>query len=65
MTKKAELISDYFPNIYLAVISLLQGIALSELVPIFLSYVGIAENPWLDIHLVPILLMLLSRHCDR
>ncbi|HOY16646.1 MAG TPA: hypothetical protein PLC89_05120 [Haliscomenobacter sp.] len=59
MTKKSELIADYFPNIYLAVISLLQGIALSQLVPIFLTYVEIAEHPWLDIHLLPILLMLL------
>ena len=58
MSKKSELIADYFPNIYLAVISLLQGIALSQLVPIFLTYVEIAEHPWLDIHLLPILLML-------
>lgn len=59
MSKKSELIADYFPNIYLAVISLLQGIALSQLVPIFLTYVEIVKQPWLDIHLVPILLMLL------
>jgi hypothetical protein len=59
MSKKSELIADYYPNIYLAVIALLQGIALSQLVPIFLIYVEIAEQPWLDIHLVPILLMLL------
>ncbi len=59
MSNKSELIADYFPNIYLAVISLLQGIALSQLVPIFLTYVEVAEDPWLDIHLLPILLMLL------
>ena len=59
MSNKSALIADYFPNIYLAVISLLQGIALSQLVPIFLTYVEVAEQPWLDIHLLPILLMLL------
>jgi hypothetical protein len=59
MSKKAELIASYFPTIYLTVISLLQGIALSQLVAIILTYLGIVENPWTDIHILPLLLMLL------
>jgi hypothetical protein len=58
MSKKAELISNYFPTIYLTVISLLQGIALSQLVPSLITYFNIAENPWTDIRLLPIIIML-------
>lgn len=59
MTKKAELISNYFPTIYLTVVSLLQGIALSQLVPSMITYFDMSENPWTDVRVLPIALMLL------
>src|SRR5688500_17105502 len=59
MTKKAELVGSYFGTIYLTVISLLQGIVLSQLVPNIIAYSKYAEHPWTDIHLLPFLLMLL------
>ena len=59
MSKKAELLTGYFPNIYLSVTSLLQGIALSQLVPIFLIYLGLVPQPWGDIHVVPLAMMML------
>ena len=59
MSKKAELISNYFATIYLTVISLLQSIALSQLVPIIIVYMQTTEHPWTDVHLLPLLLMLL------
>ena len=59
MSKKAELIGSHFPTIYLTVISLLQGIALSQLVPNIITYLEMADNPWLDIKLIPLVLMLL------
>jgi len=59
MGKKAELVGNYFGTIYLTVISLLQGIVLSQLVPNIITYTKIAENPWTDIHLLPLVLMLL------
>ncbi|MEP6645680.1 MAG: hypothetical protein ABJC12_01205 [Saprospiraceae bacterium] len=57
--KKAELISNYFATIYLTVISLLQSVALSQLVPIIIVYFEISDHPWTDIHLMPLVLMLL------
>ncbi len=59
MSKKAELIGSHYPTIYLTVISLLQGIVLSQLVPNIIKYSEIAEHPWTDIHLLPLVLMLL------
>ena len=59
MSKKAELVTGYFPNIYLSVTSLLQGIALSQLVPIILIYLRVVPNPWSDIHLLPLVIMML------
>lgn len=59
MSRKAELIGSHFPTIYLTVISLLQGIALSQLVPILIVYLEIADQPFLDIHILPLALMLL------
>ena len=59
MRRKAELVGSHFPTIYLTVISLLQGIALSQLVPILITYFNIAEHPWTDMHLPPLLLMLM------
>lgn len=59
MSKKAELIGSHFPTIYLTIISLLQGIALSQLVPIIITYFEMAEQPWTSIHGLPLLLMLL------
>jgi hypothetical protein len=59
MSKKAELIQSHFPTIYLTVISLLQGIALSQLIPILIAFFGMAEHPWMDIHMLPLMLMLL------
>jgi hypothetical protein len=59
MSKKAELVGNYFGTIYLTVISFLQGIVLSQLVPNIILYFRLAENPWTDIHLLPLVLMLL------
>ena len=59
MAKKSELVGNYFGTIYLTVISLLQGIVLSQWVPNFITYTKIAENPWTDVHLLPLVLMLL------
>lgn len=59
MSRKAELIGSHFPTIYLTVISLLQGIALSQLVPIIITYLEITDQPFLDIHILPLALMLL------
>lgn len=59
MSKKAELLTGYYPNIYLSVTSLLQGIALSQLVPIILKYLAIVPEPWGKIELYPLILMLL------
>src|SRR5688500_10214080 len=59
MSKKAELAGNYFGAIYLTVISLLQGIALSQLVPEIITYFEIAESPWRNIHLIPFLMMLM------
>ena len=59
MSKKAELLTGYFPNIYLSVTSLLQGIALSQLVPIFLIYLNLVSQPWGNIHVVPLIMMML------
>ena len=59
MTKKAELITEYYPNIYLSVMSLMQGIALSQLVPIILTYLDIVQLPWSKIQILPLAIMLL------
>lgn len=59
MSKKADLVTGYFPNIYLSVTSLLQGIALSQLVPMILIYLRVVPDPWRDIHLLPLALMML------
>jgi hypothetical protein len=58
MRKKAELVGSHFPTIYLTVISLLQGIALSIIVPNFITYLDIVEDPWTHIELLPMVLML-------
>lgn len=57
--KKSELVGNYFGSIYLTVISLLQGIALSLLVPLIVKYFDTAPNPFTDHHLVPLMLILL------
>jgi hypothetical protein len=57
--KKSELVGNYFGSIYLTVISLLQGIALSLLVPLIVRYFDISASPLTDHHLVPLMLMLL------
>jgi len=59
MSKKAALIGSHFPTIYLTVISLLQGIALSQLVPNIITYVEIVDNPLSNIYALPLALMLL------
>ena len=59
MSKKSELIGNYYGTIYLTVISLLQGIVLSQLVPSIIRYSELAVNPWKDVHLLPLVLMLL------
>lgn len=59
MHKKAELVSNYFATIYLTFISLLQSVALSQLVPIIILYFEKADHPWTDIHALPLALMLL------
>jgi len=59
MRKKAELVGSHFPTIYLTVISLLQGISLSQLVPNTLEYLNTAEQPWNHLPIVAMLLMLL------
>jgi hypothetical protein len=59
MSKKADLVTGYFPNIYLSVTSLLQGIALSQLVPMILIYLRIVPDPWRDVHLLPLAMMML------
>ncbi len=58
MSKKAEIIGSHFPTIYLTVISLLQGIALSQLVPNIITYLEMSEQPFMDIRLLPLILML-------
>ena len=58
MSKKAEIIGSHFPTIYLTVISLLQGIALSQLVPNIITYLEIAEHPFSDLRFLPLILML-------
>jgi hypothetical protein len=57
--RKSELVGNYFGSIYLTVISLLQGIALSLLVPLIVRFFDKSPNPLTDYHLVPLLLMLL------
>jgi len=59
MYKKAELVSNYFATIYLTFISLLQSVALSQLVPIIITYFEKSEHPWTDIQVLPLTLMLL------
>ena len=59
MSKKAELVGSHFPTIYLTIISLLQGIALSQLIPNLLNYLKLADNPWANVQLVPLVLMFL------
>ncbi len=59
MNRKADLVSNYFASIYLTFISLLQGIALSQLVPQMFTYFKISEHPWTDIHMLPLMIMLL------
>jgi hypothetical protein len=59
MSKKAELVGSHFPTIYLTVISLLQGIALSQLVPNIIAYLGLTGDPWWHIEVLPMALMLL------
>ena len=59
MSKKSELVGSYFGTIYLTVISLLQGIVLSQLVPNIIKYTELTDNGWSDIHLLPLVLMLL------
>jgi hypothetical protein len=59
MSKKAELVGSHFPTIYLTVISLLQGISLSQLVPNMLEYINTVDDPWNHIPIVAMLLMLL------
>src|SRR4029453_15656752 len=62
MSKKAELIGSHYPTIYLTVISLLQGIALSQLVPYIIRYLETVENPWTDIHVLLFLFIFLWDH---
>lgn len=59
MTKKAELVGNYFGTIYLQIIALLQGIALSVLIPNILEYFDVAPQPWTDIRLMPLIMLLL------
>ena len=59
MSKKAELVGNYFGAIYLTVISFLQGFCLSQLVPNIIAYFQLSENPWNQIELLPLILMLL------
>ena len=59
MSKKAALIGSHFPTIYLTVISLLQGIALSQLVPNIITYVEVVDNPLTNIYILPLALMLM------
>src|SRR5687767_9997825 len=59
MSNKSELVGNYFGTIYLTVMSLLQGIVLAQLVPSIIRYTELATDPWRDIHLLPLVLMLL------
>jgi len=63
MSKKAELTGSHFPTIYLTVISLLQGIALSQLVPFVINYFKIYTtlpgSPWQDVRILPLAITLL------
>jgi len=59
MSKKAELVGSHFPTIYLTVISLLQGIALSQLVPYIITYFQLTNTPFAHIEILPLILMLL------
>ncbi len=59
MSIKSNLITSHFATIYLTIISLLQGIALSQLVPIIITYLEKAEDPWISVQLLPLVLMLL------
>ncbi len=59
MSKKAELTGSHFPTIYLTVISLLQGIALSQLVPSIINYFQLSDQPWGDIRILPLAITML------
>ena len=59
MSNKSELVGNYFGTIYLTVMSLLQGIVLAQLVPSIIRYTELATDPWRDVHLLPLVLMLL------
>ncbi len=58
MIKLAKLIGINFGSIYLTIMSLLQGIVISLLVPSFIRYFEISAQPFSDIRLVPYLIML-------
>jgi hypothetical protein len=59
MSEKAKLTGNYFGTIYLTVISLLQGVALSQLVPSIIEFLKKTSNPLGDINTVPLMIMLL------
>lgn len=58
MIKLAKLIGTNFGSIYLTIMSLLQGIVISLLVPSMIRYFDISPTPFTDIHLVPYIIML-------
>lgn len=58
MIKLAKLIGTNFGSIYLTIMSLLQGIVISLLMPAMLHYFHSSPNPFTDIHLIPYLIML-------
>lgn len=57
MIKLAKLIGTNFGSIYLTIMSLLQGIVISLLVPSMILYFKTSLHPFSDIHLVPYLIM--------
>lgn len=58
MIKLAKLIGTQFGSIYLTIMSLLQGIVISLLVPSMILYFETSPQPFSDIRLIPFLIML-------
>jgi len=59
MNRKANLVNNYFIQIYLTIIALLQSVALGNLVPHLISYFTSSRNSFFNVHTPPLLLTLL------
>lgn len=59
MNRKANLVNNYFIQIYLTIIALLQSVALGNLVPHLISYFTSPKNSFFSVHTPPLLITLL------